>query len=857
MPDDRKHTSTGPRKQQPITVHRPRRLQPDAPPAVEPAAGADLGESLAAREAASEGPFEVVNDDMRVDHVDHVDHVDRRDAADPAHDRPIASDVNIAWREPDAAAPLAMEPTVPRSDVNIDWAGTARSHQDQAAATRDTRPVDRRALLRDSAATTATSIVAATYGRDASALLTPATRAQTILLAGAGAAANMAAAADCASDTTAAAADPPPSIDLLQEVQDRVDRARMAQADWGTRSIRERGRVLDRLRRHLYLNRKAFTTSLMEDSGIPEFEVLGVEIMAALEHLRFYRRAAAEVLAPMHRNPGFMRAGKTHEIQRVPWGVVGVIAPHQYPLAVPLAEVGAAIIAGNAVLLKLSDHHPHTTRLVRAVFEAVATDCKELPDDLLQLLPATRDHGRALAASDVDKVFFSGNADAARSVLRASAERLRPSSVTCGGQNPMIVLPDADADRAALAAVWSAFTSAGQTLSLVERVYVHESIVNAFVEQAGAITRTLRVGKSSGGFEVGGLSQAGLEIAEARIADAVAKGARIECGGRRVRGVTGGFMHPTVLADVTPEMDVWKYDNLSPILPVRAYSDLDQVVAEINGAAYGLCASVFAADLEVGRAIAIRLNVGTVAVNDAVVPYVDPALPWTGRGESGFGNSHGPEGLLQMTRVRAISLDDDTQRYKPWWFPYNNDKTEGLRAALTLRHDPSPIERLKAWVKLLFDPEVRRARAGKEPPYVPGMNRENAGTQFGPFETPLSQMFRVPTAVRRIVRKEEEPEEPAVQDALPPGADINESAPRATPPATAADRGDSGDRGDRGDRADSVERGAPAPDDVDDLPIPEAADDIDDLPIPEAADDVEDLPIPDSLDDDDEWDEPQ
>jgi succinate-semialdehyde dehydrogenase/glutarate-semialdehyde dehydrogenase len=284
----------------------------------------------------------------------------------------------------------------------------------------------------------------------------------------------------------------------------------------------------------------------------------------------------------------------------------------------------------------------------------------------------------------VDKVFFTGGSNTGRVVLAAAAESLTPVVLELGGKDPALVLEDADLERAARGIVWGAFLNAGQSCVSVERVYVVEEVYDAFLREVLAQVRKLTAG-STPGVQVGPMTtKAQLEWVEKQVAEAVESGASVAVGGGRTDPASNVFQ-PTVLTEVDPESAILREETFGPVLPIVQVKDGEEALRIANQVPYGLSASVWTRDRSRGLAVAHRLRAGAVCVNDAIAHFGVPSLPFGGVGESGYGRSHGDEGLSEMTRIRSVLVDRLNLEREPWWFPYSRGTERLLNATVLFR----------------------------------------------------------------------------------------------------------------------------------------------------------------------------
>jgi acyl-CoA reductase-like NAD-dependent aldehyde dehydrogenase len=443
----------------------------------------------------------------------------------------------------------------------------------------------------------------------------------------------------------------------LSQIEEAVTRARAAQPAWGALPFAKRAAALRRLGRALR-DDPGFVDTLIGESGKPSYEAEAMEVFYTLELTRYYTgRAGRRALADDLRHP-FVFANKRARVVHHPRGVVGVIGPWNWPLLNNYADCIGALVAGNAVVLKPSEHTPLTSLRVLDLWRKL-----ELPEGVFEVVAGRGEAGQALV-DRADMIFFTGSQAVGRRVAARAGERLVPCVAELGGKSAMIVLADADLPRAAHAAVWSSFAHSGQVCVRTERVLVEEPVAERFVALAAEEIAKLRQGAPAvparghdAELDVGAITfEPQVARAQAHVADAVAKGARVVAGGE-ARGGPGRFFAPTLLADVTPAMAVMSEETFGPLMPVMRVASAEEALRIANESPFGLAGSVWSGDEARARALARRLEAGSVHVNDVLVSYFCVEAPLGGVKASGLGVRHGPEALRQFCRLETIVED--------------------------------------------------------------------------------------------------------------------------------------------------------------------------------------------------------
>jgi acyl-CoA reductase-like NAD-dependent aldehyde dehydrogenase len=366
----------------------------------------------------------------------------------------------------------------------------------------------------------------------------------------------------------------------------------------------------------------------------------------AIDHIVWAAKNARKVLGPHRRSPGLLLANFSATVQYEPLGVVGVIGPWNYPVFTPMGSIAYALAAGNTVVFKPSEYTPGVGEWLATSF---ADAVPEHP--VFQVITGLGPTGAALCTAGVDKVAFTGSARTARLVMAACAETLTPVVIEGGGKDSLLVDADANLDAAADAAVWGGMSNAGQTCVGVERVYVHEQVHDQFLAKLAEKVGEVRAG-SDAGAKIGPITMPSqLKVISEHIADALARGGRALVGG--TESVGERFVQPTVLTDVPEDSRAVTEETFGPTLTVAKVRDMDDAVERANATSYGLGNTVFSRAR--GMELAKRLRSGMVSINSVISFAGIPSLPFGGVGDSGFGRIHGPDGLREFTRAKAIA----------------------------------------------------------------------------------------------------------------------------------------------------------------------------------------------------------
>jgi acyl-CoA reductase-like NAD-dependent aldehyde dehydrogenase len=444
------------------------------------------------------------------------------------------------------------------------------------------------------------------------------------------------------------------------QVGSAVDRARSTAVAWSSLTYKERTRHLLKVRDQLLNSAEELVDTICAETGKQRAEAVTTELMAVCETIGWYAKNGERALDTQSVSPGLMahkKAWKRYE----PLGVIAVISPWNYPFTLSMTPVITALFAGNTVVLKPSEVTPTVGLAIGKLFE------DDSWGDIVQVVTGGGETGEALVRSGCDKICFTGSVRTGKRVMAAAADSLTPVLLELGGKDPMIVCVDADLARASKGAVWGAFQNSGQTCMSVERFYVEESIFEEFLERVLKETALIRQNASGG--DIGSMTFAPqIEIVEEHIADALSKGARVVAGGHRL-DQAGLWFEPTVLVDVDHTMSIMTEETFGPVMPIMSVSDPEEGLRLANDSIYGLNSSVWTSDQDLAISIANRLEAGNVCINDCIVSYAIPGLPFGGVKQSGIGRVHGPEGLREFSAIKSVMSTRVAAPRELWWFP--------------------------------------------------------------------------------------------------------------------------------------------------------------------------------------------
>jgi acyl-CoA reductase-like NAD-dependent aldehyde dehydrogenase len=466
------------------------------------------------------------------------------------------------------------------------------------------------------------------------------------------------------------------------KVQGIVDDVAEVQPFWAQLSLADRARYMRRAADVLLEEIDDLAELLTREQGKPRVESYTMELLPTVDALTWIADAGPDILADERQSmPQAFLKTKRSKLIYEPLGVVGVIAPWNYPWSIPFGEVAIALMAGNGVVLKPASLTPLIGERIRMIFEKAG-----FPEGLVRTVHGGGRIGDALVKSGAQKIFFTGSVEIGYKVGVESAKRMKGSVLELGGKDPQIVCADADLANAVSGAVWGGFANAGQTCSGIERVYVHESVADEFVQGVVRETERLSVGDPlQWDTEIGPMvSDDQAAIVKELVDDAVKSGAKKLTGGpRKVKGMKGSFIAPVVLTGVTHEMRIMKEEIFGPVLPIISVKSEQEAIELANDSQFGLGASVWTTDRGKGERMARQIESGMVWVNDHSFSHGACQCAWGGVKDSGLGRSHSKFGFYECVNIKQTSYEPGWTR-DFWWQPYDEDLGQAIRSSAQL-----------------------------------------------------------------------------------------------------------------------------------------------------------------------------
>lgn len=450
------------------------------------------------------------------------------------------------------------------------------------------------------------------------------------------------------------------SVDDAAAVEAKIEKLRNAQQSWARRPLEERISVIRNIRHRFARAGEEIVSVLTEEIGRPETESWFSEVVPNIELFDYWLKNVGKYIKPekLKLSP-INYPGKQGWIEWIPRGVLGLITPWNFPVAIPLRSLIPGLLAGNAVLWKPSEW---STAVAQPVFDMFAA---ELPDDVLQMAVGAGETGAAVVET-ADMIIFTGSVATGRRIEVRCAERGISCASELGGKDAAYVAADANLDRAAAGLAWGAMMNCGQNCASVERIYVEQKVYEAFVAkleielnglrgQVGPLVNPLQAKKVAG-----------------QVTDAIAAGASAAVGGEG----EGLFIEPTLLLNAREDMEVIREETFGPVVPVMPVADCNEAIVRINASSYALTTSIWTTDYAWARSIKDQLISGVVTVNNHGFTAAIPGAPWTGAKDSGRGVTNSHIALHEMMRPRFYLEDRNKAVRELWWYPYTQNAVD-------------------------------------------------------------------------------------------------------------------------------------------------------------------------------------
>ncbi len=485
-----------------------------------------------------------------------------------------------------------------------------------------------------------------------------------------------------------------------------IEVARLSFSGWSGLTLRERTNYLRRAYQEFFASRDELAQLISAETGKPICEAYSSEVLPVLDCFKYYIKNSKKLLKTetvRAVNP-LLKLRKGY-VRYEPLGVIAVISPWNFPFLLSMQHIIPALLSGNVVVQKPSEFTSLVSLKVLEIFQKA-----NFPEGVLTVVTGFAEVGQALVAANVDKIFFTGSTAVGKKIYQTAASTLTPVNMELGGNDPMIVLDDADIERASNAALWGAFGNAGQACVSVERLLVHQSIFDRFVDRFVSKARELKFETSKrDGQDVSCLiNEAHFRKIEGLVQDAKALGVTVHLGGKSRPDVGELYYEPTILSNSDATMRISSQEIFGPVVLLQPFSSDNEAVLLANDSEFGLSASVWSRNRDRAIAIAESVKSGSVLINEVQSHIAQFEAPYTGIKQSGIGVSHGPWGMLEMVQPKYISFDRPAaqvflaifarhlRRSDVWWFPYNKERIADFQAFSAFLHAASWFVRLKA-----------------------------------------------------------------------------------------------------------------------------------------------------------------
>lgn len=490
-------------------------------------------------------------------------------------------------------------------------------------------------------------------------------------------------------------------VHTVDELNEIVKNARKAQPEWALLPVKERIKKVRLIKDFIIDNMDRISGIISDDNGKTRLDAFATEVFPAALAVDYYCDNAVNFLKPVKlKKSSIMFFNKSSKIVRIPYGVVGIISPWNYPYAIPFSEVIMGLLAGNAVVLKTASE----TQLVGHILKE-AVEYAKLPDGVFNYVNIPgRIVGDAFLEAGINKIFFTGSTGIGKYLMEKAAKTLTPLVLELGGKDAMIVCDDANLERAANGALWAGLQNSGQSCGAVERIYVDEKVYEPFIKLLKEKTEKLTVGLDKGfNVDIGSMTtKKQLDTVKAHLDDALKKGAKIYAQSKSTGGSEGLFIPCYILTDVNHDMAVMKEETFGPTLGVMPFKNIGEAIRLANDSNFGLTGSVWSNDKKKAENIAKQIKAGAITINDHLMSHGMSETPWGGFNESGIGRTHGQIGFDEMTQPQVIV--HEILSFAPknmWWYPAEQSIYDGLKGGLIFLKGKGFANRINGMFALL------------------------------------------------------------------------------------------------------------------------------------------------------------
>jgi succinate-semialdehyde dehydrogenase/glutarate-semialdehyde dehydrogenase len=491
-------------------------------------------------------------------------------------------------------------------------------------------------------------------------------------------------------------------INTIEELKSAIDKARTAQQVWQKVSIKQRVKHVKKIAHYIFENANHISQVISEDNGKVMMDAFTTEVFPSIMAVNYDCKMASRWLKSKNIKPSsIFFIYKKCKVVRVPWGVIGIISPWNYPFSIPFYQVIMGLLAGNAVILKTASETQVVGSLLKKCLEIA-----ELPEGLFTLINMPgRLVGDAFLENGIDKLFFTGSLSVGQKLMAKASETLTPVSLELGGNDAMIICEDANLHRAVGGVLWAGFSNCGQSCGGIERIYVEESVHEEFLEILKMRIESMRLGMGNDfNIDMGAMTTSNqMDIVNRHIDDAVGKGAKIYAKSSLPDNpVLKNFLPAVVLTDVDHSMQVMQDESFGPVVGVMKYKTIDEAIKLANDSSMGLTGSVWSNNLKKAEKIGKRIHAGVITINDHLITHGLPETSWGGFKDSGIGHCHGEIGFEEMTQPQLIAKDLlPWINYFPWWHPFSKRSYDAVHGILKVLYSKNLLTKLSGINKVL------------------------------------------------------------------------------------------------------------------------------------------------------------
>lgn len=489
------------------------------------------------------------------------------------------------------------------------------------------------------------------------------------------------------------------------QVETLYEQARIAAKRLRNTTLQERIKAVEGLITYINNHKDEIADAITAETRKSRSDAMISEVMGVMDNFEWLAHNAKKLLRDKKVPTPITLLGKKSRIYHEPLGTVLVIAPWNYPFHIGMTSIMASFICGNATVFKPSEITP-----LQGLFERILGS-QPLIEQSIFIAYGTGETAQRLIAARPAKIFFTGSARTGKRILNQAADLMIPVDLELGGKDQAIVFDDVNLERAVNGVIWGALTNAGQSCSSTERIYVQDTLYDAFVSKTvEEVNRLVLNYGDTGNADIGGITtDFQLEIISRHVEDAREKGATIHTGGSLIENTA--IYAPTVITDLTPDMALTHEETFGPLLPIMPFKTEEEVIELSNNTAFGLSASVWSKDMRRADRVTRQLECGAVSVNNVMLTEANPWLPFGGTKDSGYGRQKGEEGLLGFTRSKSVLLDSNSAKLEPNWYPYTQKKYDLFIDLINALFVKSPLKLIKlAAIGMKLESEAKKKR---------------------------------------------------------------------------------------------------------------------------------------------------